>query len=158
MEAQNTLFCYAALFLTPSSQTALLQAFPPFHPIVHADHVTLIFCPTDETIGTLPLGTCVTIQVISEAQDQYGHAVLVQIADSRPEVQTMNKYPHITISIAEGVSPVYSNTLLANTEICRDVENPLLLDTVLGLHFDDTIPRVFSQEALLSIKSTLQTS
>lgn len=158
MEVQKTLFCYAGLFLTPSSREALLQAFPPSHPIVHSDHVTLVFCPTDETIATLPLGASVQIHVIAEAQDQSAHAVLVRIADSRPEVQTMNKYPHITISIAEGVSPVYSNTLLENTELYRDIEKPLVLDTVLGLHFDDTIPRIFSREDLFSLKSTMQTS
>ena len=54
----------------------------------------------------MPLGESAKLKVIGYSSDEKGQAVVVSGVDSS------NKIPHITISTADGVSPVYSNELL----------------------------------------------
>lgn len=102
---------YIGLFLTPSSREALLSYFPAIHPNVHADHLTLVFMPDEQDMKDfLPvLGSIFTIHVIGRHADEKGQAVEVA-RGSIP--QCKNEFPHITISCANGVKPVYSNELL----------------------------------------------
>lgn len=107
-DATNT---FVSAVLTPDSQRRLLEAVPPVHPRVYAHHVTMAFKPEPEVLAKYQqmAGQRVRIPVTAYAVDDKAQAVLVG-ADSE------NEFPHITISVAEGVSPVYSNELMANAD------------------------------------------
>ena len=97
--------------LTPESQRRLLRAVPPVHPVVYAHHVTMAFNPDEATLARYqPMaGQRLRVPVVAVALDDKAQAVLVG-------VESENDYPHITISVAEGVGPVYSNDLLASAD------------------------------------------
>ena len=93
---------YTALFV--DSPEELLQMFPAKHPKVFAHHSTNWYKPS--SIEDLEVAKKSLLKIIGQAYDQKGFAVLVENAKSK------NKFPHITISCAEGVAAVYSNELL----------------------------------------------
>jgi len=93
---------YTALFV--DSPKKLLQKFPAKHPKVFAHHSTNWYKPA--SIEGLEIGKKNLLKIIGQAYDQKGFAVLVENNRSK------NIFPHITISCAEGVTPVYSNELL----------------------------------------------
>jgi hypothetical protein len=104
---------YAAIFLHDNDKRRLLMWWrsstrEPLLPVIFADHVTLKFKPSKADIEKLPVGEEALVQVLGFASDEKGQAVLV-----RPSVASHNRLPHITIATARGVSPVYSNDLLA---------------------------------------------
>jgi hypothetical protein len=104
---------YTAIFLDEGSKRRLLMWWrtsvrKPFLPVVFADHVTLKFKPSKSEIEKTPLGENALVQVIGFAEDEKGQAVLV-----RPSVIRGSYLPHVTVTTARGVSPVYSNDLLA---------------------------------------------
>ncbi len=69
------------------------------------------------------------MKVIGRAWDEKGDALLVENAKSS------NKYPHVTLSCAEGVSPVYSNQLIEEAVASNSVEyfkNPEEINVVEG--------------------------
>ncbi len=82
----------------------LLKMFPAKHSKVFAHHSTNWYKPT--SIEGLEIGKKSLLKIIGQAYDQKGFAVLVE------NIKSKNKFPHITISCAEGVPPVYSNELL----------------------------------------------
>lgn len=98
---------FVSAVLTRASQDELLDAFPPIHPNVYAHHATLAFKPTEPALDRyVPyLGERLYLSVIGYGEDDKGQAVVV-------DVQSENRIPHITISTADGVGPVYSNKLL----------------------------------------------
>lgn len=93
---------YTALFV--DSPEKLLQMFPAKHPKVFAHHSTNWYKPS--SIEGLEIGKKNILKIIGQAYDQKGFAVLVE------NVKSKNKFPHITISCAEDIAPVYSNELL----------------------------------------------
>lgn len=97
---------YIGVFLNLEQREKLLSCVPPKFEKVHADHVTLIFRPTDEDVASFALGSQVEFEIVAEVADDRAQAVLVAGVASR------NKYPHITIATAPGTKPVYSNELL----------------------------------------------
>jgi len=99
---------FVSAVLTPESRSRLLAMVPPYHPNVYAHHVTLAHNPEPEVLERYRSleGQRIRVPVTAVCTDDKGQAVLVG-ADSE------NEYPHITISCAEGVAPVYSNELLA---------------------------------------------
>jgi hypothetical protein len=105
---------YSGLFLTEESKATLLQQFKPLHPKVFGDHVTLIFKPTEAEVKILDqyLEKEFELTVIGEKSDVRGHAVSVRIPDHLLRKDPKEAIPHVTISCAEGVTPVYSNELL----------------------------------------------
>jgi len=82
----------------------LLKRFPPKHKKVFGHHSTIAFKPAN--LNGIEMGKNFSIKIIARAYDEKGDAILVENPKSN------NKYPHITLSCAEGVSPVYSNELL----------------------------------------------
>ena len=63
-------FLYAGIFLDPLSSARLLAWCPPKHSQLSADHLTLLYRPSAEQVGSLlTLGASVELQVISKAQD-----------------------------------------------------------------------------------------
>lgn len=107
---------YVGIFLAPDVKRQLLEDFPAAHQGVQADHVTLVFKPTAEQLEVIkekfPPGTAVPIKVTGVAQDEKAQALEVELPPDVAELGT-NQRPHVTVSVAEGVSPVYSNELLS---------------------------------------------
>lgn len=128
---------YVGLFLTEESRKKLLALFPPKHPKVTADHLTMAFKPGAAVMESLTpmLGMKVRLHLSRYASDEKGQAVSVR-KESLPYCE--NKFPHITISCADGVSPVYSNELLEMHDTqCSVLPLPeLVLESII-----DTWPR-----------------
>lgn len=101
---------YWGFKLNPESTAKLLSHFPPLHPNVYAEHVTIAYRPSASVEDGLKfiLGEERTIAVAGHAYDEYGQAVVIS---GVPRFDPGK--PHITISCANGVGPVYSNTLLS---------------------------------------------
>lgn len=104
---------YIGAFLDVEATWRLLAAFPPRHATVHAHHVTLAFKPRlADWVRLGPrIGEEISIGLAYEAADDLGQAVRVVFGSA--QIRCENTYPHITISTAPGVKPVYSNDLLA---------------------------------------------
>lgn len=116
---------YTALFV--DSPEKLLQMFPAKQSKVFAHHSTNWYRPTS-TEG-LEIGKKSLLKIIGQAYDQNSLAVLVENAKSK------NKFPHITISCAEDIAPVYSNELLEKASKDGSLEmlkEPLFIDVTEG--------------------------
>lgn len=98
---------FISAVLTPESHQELLRRVPPQHAVVYAHHATMAFKPDPATLAYYRqfAGQRVHIAVLAFAADDKAQAVLVSL----PACE--NEYPHITISVAEGVEARYSNDL-----------------------------------------------
>ena len=96
---------FTAIVLDTESKALLKKTFPPKHTIEQDCHVTLEFRP-----GKLPsnLGKKVNLEVYGYANDEKADAVAVKLND----VESEKEIPHITLSVADGIGPKYSNELL----------------------------------------------
>jgi|SaaInlV_120m_DNA_4_1040238.scaffolds.fasta_scaffold00923_25 hypothetical protein len=117
---------YTGVFLTPMARQKLLKAFPPTHPKTVAHHVTLWFYEDSTPMGELPWGKTVPLKVVGYAEDDRAQAVTVALPAGMKAAG--GRLPHITLSLAQGVSPVYSNKLVK-----RGTEAPKGLPTVKGV-------------------------
>ncbi len=93
---------YTALFVEDTE--SLIKMFPPKHTVIYAHHSTISFKP--QTLDGIEVGRKTIIKILGRAFDEKGDALLVENKKSK------NKFPHITLSCAEGVQPYYSNELL----------------------------------------------
>jgi len=109
LEETERLFVSAVL--TSESRRLLLQRVPPQHEAVYAHHVTMAFAPDPEMLARYRAleGQRVRIPVTAVVVDGQAQAVLVG-------AESENEYPHITISVAPGVLPVYSNELFEKVD------------------------------------------
>tara|TARA_Y100000310_G_C20463316_1_gene706392 strand:+ start:402 stop:926 length:525 start_codon:yes stop_codon:yes gene_type:complete len=121
---------YVGVFLTPTGAqmldnwwgTVVQKEFLAKH---FSHHMTIKFKPSPEEVVSLPIGEDVTLKIIGYGEDDKGQAVMVS------GVRSSNDIPHITVSTAEGVSPVYSNELLGMG--ITEVDGPEL-DARIGFH------------------------
>tara|TARA_Y100000034_G_C6868511_1_gene396109 strand:+ start:437 stop:961 length:525 start_codon:yes stop_codon:yes gene_type:complete len=121
---------YIGAFLTPAGAemldmwwgTTVQKEFLAKH---FAHHMTIKFKPSVEEVVSLPIGEGVTLKIIGYGEDERGQAVMVS------GVRSSNEIPHITVSTAEGISPVYSNELLGLG--ITEVDGPEL-DARIGFH------------------------
>ena len=116
---ESKLPVYVGVFLDDSSRTRLLRDFPPKHPNVYADHVTLVFRPKEGELEEFDMGEEVEIEVVGYAEDESGSAVTVKLPPKLKRLSQRN--PHVTISTANGVKPFYSNKLIAKTDAVQKV-------------------------------------
>jgi len=109
---------FVAVFLDSASKGKLLGTFPPAHHNIHAEHVTVIFKPTQEQLKEMKdsnlFGKKFAIRVVGYAEDESGQAVKVEVPEA---VFSEGRIPHITISTATGIKPVYSTQLLQTGEV-----------------------------------------
>lgn len=101
---------YIGIFLDPASRRRLLREVPPLHRDVRADHVTVVFRPTDEDLGLFNFGEKIRLQAVGVAEDSKAQAVLVRVP--RHLGALAQRRPHITVSVAPGTEPAYSNRLI----------------------------------------------
>ena len=128
---QNTLekkekILYTGFFvLTPKD---LIKKFPPKHTRIFAHHITISFKPKD--LEGIELGKRVQVKIIGRVTDDKGDALLVE-----NELKSDFKHPHITLSCAEGVMPVYSNEMIEKAIESGSVEyfkEPATVETMEG--------------------------
>ena len=100
---------YTAIFLSVEAQWSLLSTFPPTHPHIYADHITLHYEPSTKELLEAGVGRQVTVRVTGKADNGKVQAVVVELPRG---VACGNMFPHITISANEGVPPKDSNTML----------------------------------------------
>jgi len=105
---------YVGIFLTPASKRALLKEFPAIHPNVSADHVTLAYNPGRKLLARLVPGTLVKFRVRGYVEDDKGQAITVELP--APYDDLAERDPHVTISTADGVKGVYSNSILGRAQ------------------------------------------
>lgn len=103
---------FVSAVLTPASRSRLLAAVPPVHPRVYAHHVTMAFNPDEATLAHYRQfeGQRIRVPVTAVVVDDKAQAVLVG-------VESENEYPHITVSVAEGIKPRYSNDLFGVADL-----------------------------------------
>lgn len=120
---------YWAVKLDGASRALLLSKCPPLHTNIFAEHMTVVFKPSDDQDNKLKslLGSNTVLTVVGEAYDDRGQAVAVECED---KVSSMNNVPHITISCANGTKPVYSNALLQVGTNYHDVAPFALTGTI----------------------------
>ncbi len=93
---------YTALFVLDVD--FLIKTFRPIHSIVYGHHSTISFKPDE--LNDIEPGKKYKIKILGRVYDEKGDVLLVENKRSK------NKFPHITLSCAEGVDPFYSNELL----------------------------------------------
>ena len=103
---------YTAAFLTNEGQNDLKDWWESniradLFPKHFMHHMTIKFKPSMEEVMAIPIGQEIELSIAGFAEDNQGQAVAVAT-----DLPVFAKIPHITISVAEGVSPVYSNELL----------------------------------------------
>lgn len=116
---------YTALFVADTE--SIKSQFPPKHPRVFLHHSTIEFQPFN--LDDVNVGEHTKIKILGRAYDEKGDALLVE------NPKTKNKYPHITVSCADGVSPVYSNELLEKAVASGSIEifeTPFEIDVIEG--------------------------
>ena len=126
LEEHTSMFVSA--ILTPESRSQLLRRVPPVHATVYAHHVTMAFNPEPEVLERYRAleGQRIKVPVTAVCADEKGQAVLVG-------VDSENEYPHITISVAEGVEAKYSNELLASQHADLQHVNIFTLEAVVTI-------------------------
>ena len=119
---------FAGLFLTTEGKARVNKEIRPAFANVHLDHVTLAFRPSTETWLSLPIGQRFDVALRCVVRDEKGQALAgVSWVPSKSaskaaaghdgghgdaELPCRNAHPHVTVSTASGVEPVYSNSLL----------------------------------------------
>jgi hypothetical protein len=116
---------YFSIVLSPHSQE-LLKSLGLKHPNVYCHHVTVAFNPSleDITKWTPHIGKKISFYTTRMVTDEHAQAIEVNAPSN-------NEFPHVTMSTAVGVKPVYSNELLAKTEGVEVQKARLLLQGVL---------------------------
>ena len=104
---------YWAIKLDEKSRVDLLVGFPAIHPNIYAEHMTVLYGPSDDEDEAMMqvCGTKVNLEVIGSGADEKGQAVVIK-SDTMSRVD--GGINHITVSCANNVKPFYSNQLLQN--------------------------------------------
>ena len=108
----------------------LLEKFTAKHARVLAHHSTIAFRPAN--LDGIEIGKKSVMKITARVFDEKGDALLVENPKSN------NENPHITLSCAEGISPVYSNELIKKAIENGTIEyfdNPEEIEVIEG-YFD----------------------
>ena len=97
----------------------------------YCHHMTIRFMPKDDKVLPI-LGLEVTLVVTDIYADDKGVAVRVEPNTNSQELHMPpEQLPHVTIAVAPGVQPVYSNELLRRSESMK-IPQAFLLDAFTG--------------------------
>jgi len=127
-EVDKTTIIYTAEFV--KDKNSLVETFPPKHQKVYGHHSTIAFKPSN--LDGIEVGKEFKMKIVGRVSDEKGDALLVENPKSN------NQHPHITLSCAEKVSPVYSNEMINKAIEMGTVEfleNPIEIDVIEG-YFD----------------------
>ncbi len=100
---------YAGIFLDDASKSTLLDTVRPAFPNVYGDHITLAH--SRHMFERYPLGRVIQFEVFSALRDIRGQCVTVK-PEPFKDILWNRQSPHITISCADGIRPVYSNSMI----------------------------------------------
>ncbi len=121
---------YTGIFLTTESQWLLASTYPPAFANLHADHVTLCFKPSAETLAATKVGLKTKMRVTGHEAATGVQAVRVQLLD----VQCDADLPHITISTDNGVSPKTATTILSKQKVStKQQQKSIVLEGTVGI-------------------------
>jgi hypothetical protein len=110
---------YTAVFFNTNE---VVSKYKQVHPNLYSHHSTIEFKPTD--VSNLPIGEEINIKVIGRLTNDKVDALIVSNPLSK------NKFPHITLSTAEGIKPFQSNTEIENNKDKIKPINDNLIGTV----------------------------
>lgn len=117
---------YHALFV--DNVSILKSLFPPVFSNVYYHHSTIEFAPKDAS--NIELGRKVDLKIIGRITTNRVDALLVDNPKSK------NKFPHITLSTANGVKPVESNKAFEMfPQMITHFDEPITIKTTEG-YFD----------------------
>jgi len=122
---ENKSVIYTAEFVKDIQD--LINRFPPKHQKVFGHHSTNAFKPAN--LDGVEVGKETIMKIIGRVFDEKGDALLVE------NLKATFKYPHITLSCAEGVPPFYSNEMIEKAVASGAVEyfsNPEEVSVVEG--------------------------
>ncbi len=111
----------------------VFQKFIPKHSELFGHHSSIAYDP--ENLNDIEVGKPYTLSIIGRAYDEKGDALLVE------NKKSTLRYPHITLSCAPGIGPIYSNELLEQAMKEKTVEyfvEPISIEGVEG-YYDDGI-------------------
>lgn len=114
---------YVAATLTRDSQRALYEAVSALVPIPadwtkYCHHMTIRFRPKPGD-PLPPLNQPTELTVTEYAADEKGIAVKVEPTSREALKLPDSQLPHVTVAVAPGVGPVYSNELLRNRTLVK---------------------------------------
>ncbi len=121
---------YTGIFLTQESQWLLLNAFPPTHPEIQADHATLAFEPSLKLLLHTKIGKRVKIKVVSSVEDKNVQAAVVVLPRG---LSSENQIPHITLSKQSQASSKDSNKLLDCKTYIPMKDKEIFLEGIIGV-------------------------
>lgn len=117
---------YKAVLLNPESKAKLMGLFPASFDKKFYHHTTIQF---GKGATVEDVGTEVELKVVGYKRDDKAEAVVVEGVR-----RADGKTPHITLSVAPGVKPVYSNDLIKDG--VTPVDGPVL-HGVIALFTED---------------------
>ena len=120
---------YTGIFLTTESQWLLVSTYAPAFSNVFADHITLCFKPTPESIAATVIGKKVKVRVTGQVTDSGIQAVRIHVPNG---VSFDVDHPHITISTDKNTSPRSSSIVLGKHLPSKSVKS-LTLEGTIGL-------------------------
>lgn len=137
---------YAGFFLDKSSRQRLLDALPPLHANVSADHITVCFRPPFETLRRLfhrgAIGTQRSFDVTAHLDEDGVQAVSLQPCEDssgNTDEASSDGALHVTVSLAEGARAKSAGAFLARALTAADsplreiVKGELRLDATFGV-------------------------
>ena len=127
---------FTGIFLTARAQWELVSAVAPTHTEVYAEHVTLAFKPSIESVESLNIGKEVRVTVWGVGDDGEVQAVTVATPDG---IVSQNEHPHITISTIPSSAPKFSNDMLSSHPAMR-LSCHLVLDGIIGVAVKGSVP------------------
>lgn len=135
---------YVGVFLTPESREVLLSMVPAVHPLLRADHMTLVYKPSVPQLLQFPVGAEVELRVLGSAADSRVQAVFVE---APAWLETASDCAHITISVAIGARALDAGRLIKEAVQQAALASAADLGYApagLGAyqHFDEALPLV----------------
>lgn len=127
---------FTGIFLTARAQWELVSAVAPTHSKIYAEHVTLAFKPSIESLESLEIGKKVTLTIWGVGNDGKVQAVTADIPDG---VSSENVNPHVTISTIPSSHPKFSNDMLSSHPVMQ-LPSHLKLEGVIGVAVKESPP------------------
>lgn len=123
---------YHGLFVNKVDK--LKGMFPPVHPNLFYHHSTIEFGPKDAS--NIEMGREVNLPIIGRITTDRVDALLVDNPKSK------NKFPHITLSTANGVKPVESNNAFEDhPDKIEMFTTPQYIETTEGYFDNKTVTK-----------------
>lgn len=146
MESHTHFSWYLAAVLDRQAREQLLGRIELVHPVLFLHHMTIAYKPNPKTIGKYAsmIGTEQMLAVTGIAYNKYVQALIVDSHLSE------NPRPHITVSCAQDVQPVESNSMLESENMYRPVN--IVVRTTIEMVIHDSVNNHFHPTGIVGIK------